>query len=398
MDVDMAFFHEMIGCVAELPILTFNSRGRIVERYGVDRYSEDTFLRSESMVSLFDHVKKSRMPIILSSGMGIMWGAASELKNNRLYRVHVIGPVQAAHLTDQELWTYINGRNLPTTFRSGAFKYLRTIPDLSYGRLCECTLMLHDYVQHEKLQAFDLALQNPEEEPSPPPAPDEHDYHGDWELEQALLSVIEQGQLEYEDLYSRMIRENYGLCRITADPVLQARYNGIVFTSLCVRALISAGASADISFHEAEPWFQKIATASNMARIQSAVQEMYQAFVRSGYALKHNPDVSYQIQACCEYISAHLTEDLSVEVLADRLHYSPAYLERKFKSEMKSSISRYVTLFRLESAKNMLATTDLPIANIASLYRFCSASHFSEKFKEHTGILPSAYRKRYRQG
>jgi AraC-like DNA-binding protein len=52
----------------------------------------------------------------------------------------------------------------------------------------------------------------------------------------------------------------------------------------------------------------------------------------------------------------------------------------------------YLRRYRLELARRLLETTDLPIAHIADRCGFESLSHFTRTFKNAFGISPARYR------
>jgi signal transduction histidine kinase/AraC-like DNA-binding protein/CRISPR/Cas system-associated endoribonuclease Cas2 len=85
--------------------------------------------------------------------------------------------------------------------------------------------------------------------------------------------------------------------------------------------------------------------------------------------------------------------DFSVENLADNLNISRSQLYRKIKAMLGINISDYVTQFRLEKAKSMLATTSLTISEIAYKNGFSSPNYFSTAFKNKYGESPIFFRK-----
>ena len=54
--------------------------------------------------------------------------------------------------------------------------------------------------------------------------------------------------------------------------------------------------------------------------------------------------------------------------------------------------------YRLNRAKELLATTDRPIAEIADLAAFPSVSNFCYRFAERCGLPPTEYRKKLMNG
>ncbi len=93
-----------------------------------------------------------------------------------------------------------------------------------------------------------------------------------------------------------------------------------------------------------------------------------------------------------EYIEAHLSEDLSVEMLANKAYLSPFHFARAFKTATGTSPHRYLTDRRIEHAKVLIAEGRLPLVEIADLCGFSSQAHLTRWFKRIVGTTPGAYR------
>lgn len=100
-----------------------------------------------------------------------------------------------------------------------------------------------------------------------------------------------------------------------------------------------------------------------------------------------------KIQELLVYINEHLTEELSVDKLAEAGALSRYYLMHKFKAMTGYSIHQYVTSKRLMLAKSLLASTDDPIADVAFQCGFNDYSSFSREFKKAFSLTPKGYRK-----
>jgi AraC family transcriptional regulator len=101
-----------------------------------------------------------------------------------------------------------------------------------------------------------------------------------------------------------------------------------------------------------------------------------------------------RLQQSIDYIHAHLDGDLSMAQIAGNVNSSPTHFASSFKRATGISLHQYVIKQRVERAKLLLETTDLPIANIASQVGFSSQSHLTQHCKSFTGMTPKAYQKR----
>ena len=93
-----------------------------------------------------------------------------------------------------------------------------------------------------------------------------------------------------------------------------------------------------------------------------------------------------------DYIEAHLSEDLSVEMLANQAFLSPFHFARAFKAATGTAPHRYLTDRRIEHAKSLIAEGRLPLVEIADVCGFSSQAHLTRWFKRIVGTTPGAYR------
>ncbi|MEY8445600.1 helix-turn-helix domain-containing protein [Enterococcus ratti] len=86
--------------------------------------------------------------------------------------------------------------------------------------------------------------------------------------------------------------------------------------------------------------------------------------------------------------------DLSLDVIADRLHYNPNYLSSVFKKETGENFGDFVQNHRLEVAKQWLRETDFSVKEIAERLRYRNPQNFIRFFKKKEKITPGEYRKK----
>lgn len=107
------------------------------------------------------------------------------------------------------------------------------------------------------------------------------------------------------------------------------------------------------------------------------------------------PDVprSQITKEAVQYIDTHLCSDLSLRKIAESVHISTSQLIRLFRQEMNQTPHEYVISRRIDRAKYLLRTTNLPIKAVASEVGFFWDSSFSTAFTDNVGISPYRYRK-----
>ena len=96
------------------------------------------------------------------------------------------------------------------------------------------------------------------------------------------------------------------------------------------------------------------------------------------------------------YINEHFSENLSLKTLSEKFYMNPAYLSQFFKNKTGMNYHAYLSRLRLEKAKQLLISTDQPIAEIAARAGFYDYRAFTRRFHREEGLTPSQYRRHNR--
>ncbi len=100
-----------------------------------------------------------------------------------------------------------------------------------------------------------------------------------------------------------------------------------------------------------------------------------------------------RIRPAVNHIQSHFVEPLSLEALASLCGMSRTYFCTLFKKTMGMNFGDYVEKIRVNRACMLLATSDLPVLDIALESGFSSLSNFNATFKSACGKTPSQYRR-----
>ena len=95
-----------------------------------------------------------------------------------------------------------------------------------------------------------------------------------------------------------------------------------------------------------------------------------------------------------DFVSYHYMEDIKVKDLAQSCHISETHFRRVFTSYMKMSPLEYINTVRINTACELLETTDAPVADVAHKCGFTTNSTFNRNFKQLMGVTPLEWRKR----
>lgn len=96
------------------------------------------------------------------------------------------------------------------------------------------------------------------------------------------------------------------------------------------------------------------------------------------------------------FIYKHISENLSVKILADKMGFNEKYFIEVFKHHFGTTPAQYVKTIRLEAAKHELLYTDNKVLYIPNKIGYSSLQKLSRDFKSYTGFSPSEFRKKFK--
>lgn len=92
------------------------------------------------------------------------------------------------------------------------------------------------------------------------------------------------------------------------------------------------------------------------------------------------------------YIMEHYRTRISIPELADCANISERECYRLFRQYLRQTPNLFLQYYRVQKAKNLLCTTQMPVTEISSAAGFESISYFSKIFKRLTNMTPSEFR------
>lgn len=95
-----------------------------------------------------------------------------------------------------------------------------------------------------------------------------------------------------------------------------------------------------------------------------------------------------------KYMKNNLSENITLDKLAQMVHLEKNYLVRIFKNAYGQSPINALISMRMEHACDLVVNTDLPITEIAGLCGYTSPSYFTAEYKRHFGETPLHQRKK----
>ncbi len=99
------------------------------------------------------------------------------------------------------------------------------------------------------------------------------------------------------------------------------------------------------------------------------------------------------VRKAIQYLSTQYAEPITIDMMAENLGYSRAYLSRVFHQHTGVNPVTFLLQLRLDRARRLLRERlELTIEQVASSVGFQDALHFSKQFRRAYGESPSQYR------
>jgi AraC family transcriptional regulator len=111
------------------------------------------------------------------------------------------------------------------------------------------------------------------------------------------------------------------------------------------------------------------------------------------YTLRDEPaDAPNNLSTVVEMLNDHYAAPLRVNVIAERARLSAAYLCRAFRRRFGCTMGQYLRQLRARRAAHLIASTGVPLSEIAVRCGFADQSHLTRVFKAELAMTPRAWR------
>lgn len=93
------------------------------------------------------------------------------------------------------------------------------------------------------------------------------------------------------------------------------------------------------------------------------------------------------------YIDQHYDQPLTLDHISGEAGFSPFHFIRLFRAAYRQTPHQYLMQRRIDQAKQLLGSSDLPIQDVCVEVGFESLGSFTSLFRRVTGLTPAAYRR-----
>ena len=159
-------------------------------------------------------------------------------------------------------------------------------------------------------------------------------------------------------------------------------------SELILGYMVHLGMNSDAVFDEQLPYFAYMSSWKTLESFQNAMDYI----VNKLQNLVGMPETD-EVQLAIKYIRQNMEQDVAVSEIAEYVGMNPEYFTKLFKKKTGYTLKEYIANEKINTAKMLLTTTDLPVTLISDHVGYGNYSNFTRSFKQLVGCTPTEYRK-----
>jgi len=194
---------------------------------------------------------------------------------------------------------------------------------------------------------------------------------------------------KYEDI-DRILRENFALIRDNEEFFTDYIYFCKDFINTLYDFLIEKGIRDSDFIQELTDCF--INFELRFKNFESVMEWAIDYVSRALKRFEHREEgIGELVAKVVELIHKLYNTDLSLAEVSDKLGVSTPYLSRLFKEQMGQTFKDYLTMVKMEKAKELLEKNDMTVTEVAQKVGYNNYKQFSAMFKKYTYMTPNQY-------
>ena len=386
----------MIGNLSGVPIRIYKNRSLIFSHSVVWLPVDPICLCEDEILDIRSHIGYYTAQFFYSYG----------IVNYEDYSI-ISGPTRLTSARVQELRELAFLAGVPSEETDAFVSGMRAVISLPLESLLQMLLSVNFFLNEEMLEITDLTILEDEQQMYNAQLgreQAEHRYdqdlldpvaqevHNTYRTEQTLLDLIEKGDVGALDEWLKdapAVRPG----SIAPDQLRQVKNTLIVTATLASRAAVRGGMDVEDAFSLSDAYIRKCELLQTPDRIINLQYHMVLDFTSQVSNLKLHGNSSALAAAVAEYVRHHLSDPVSTEKIAEKLHFSRTWLSRKFHEETGIPLSDFIRIKKTEEAQRLLRYTDKSLREISVYLGYSSQSHFQTVFKKQLGVTPMQYRR-----
>ncbi|AFU97344.1 GlxA family transcriptional regulator [Simiduia agarivorans] len=152
----------------------------------------------------------------------------------------------------------------------------------------------------------------------------------------------------------------------------------------------SVNALADLTVHFIQRMYGKPVSLHVERHFSHEIRRSYETTSYFDGGTRHHPDE--EVMQAQMWLQDNYGREIKLSLVAERFDMSVRTFNRRFKAATGQSPLQYLQEIRIETAKDLLKTTNLSISEVAFKVGYHDMGHFTGLFKKLLATTPSEYR------
>lgn len=211
------------------------------------------------------------------------------------------------------------------------------------------------------------------------------------EAERVFLDAMRSGDLplineSYRQVVEQIIHDNKNPMTI------ESAFFQLINNIIRLGQLLGADYT---SLQKSRKVYQRVLNQNHLFKIEQSIYHELVIPIVETIQIKTDQEIRSLSDKMVLLIHQQYDQELSLDRVAEQLHYNANYLSNVFKKEMAVTFAEYLQNYRLKIAKKWLEETELTIKEIAARLKYTNSQNFIRFFKKKEQVTPGEYRKKF---
>ena len=157
------------------------------------------------------------------------------------------------------------------------------------------------------------------------------------------------------------------------------------------RSLYESGINTEDILKDKFDLYSSLSTCTNPQEVFILVSGVFKLIAENVLNQKQNHRTKI-IGEVIKYIEDNYSNNVSLKEASEKVYLNINYLSEIFRVEKGENFTEYLKKFRVRKAVELLSRMDLKIYQISEMVGYSDPKHFSQVFKEITGVSPKDYK------
>jgi AraC-type DNA-binding domain-containing proteins len=211
------------------------------------------------------------------------------------------------------------------------------------------------------------------------------------ETEKMIFSCIKSGEKDREQ---KELDNYFKYAEMHIVDCMDIKYYFVHLLDATIRFCLELAINLNEIFSDKENLYKDLSAKESISEVRDWFRDFHSGIIDYINDIRENRSDEI-VQKAIGYINTnYMLPDISLDLLAEQMHFSVSYLVRNFKDITGKTIKEYITEKRMEEAKRLLESTAMKVKDIGEKIGYPNTQSFINIFKKYQGETPGEYHER----